>query len=154
MASDRYEGEHPALKQFSETGEIAKQTMRGAASGAIKGLLWTGGIALGVSLLTVGIAPLAGYMLGVTATGLLLTGAGLGAALGGGFALVESGEKVEEKKHQMIDNYERNEMLLERRAAIEMRRDHMRAASGNQAMSLGVSPNALPRKEAATLGIS
>jgi hypothetical protein len=158
---------HPALKGMNETMETVKETGKGAVGGAVKWGLIAGGLAGAATLLAPallmaipGIGWLAGGALAIggaatgAATG-LVTGAALGAAklgavvggtLGAARGLAGAGEKIEEKKNRMIENWERKEMASERREMVQMQRERLMASSRGPSQTLGVSPNSLPNR--------
>lgn len=159
---------HPALKGMNETVETVKETGIGAAKGAVKWGLISGigaaalvtiapavlgavlaPVTFGTSLLIGGgIAGGTALAGGTMAAGLAVgkIGAMVGGAIGGASALAGAGEKIEEKKARMIENWERKEMASERREMVAMQRERLMAASRGPSQTLGVSPNSLPNR--------
>lgn len=166
------EAEHPALKNFSTTMEAAKGTGKGAIGGAVVGAVAggigaavLGGVGIGSALgagagllgflggplgfITLPLGAVAGGILGAGAittasiAGGAILGAKAGAVIGGARGLINSGEEIEKKKQNLIDNFERNELRQERREAMDMRRMMVRQQA--QSMGMGVTPDGLPR---------
>jgi hypothetical protein len=155
--------EHPALKNFSPALETVKTGAWGAIKGAIIGAAIVGVAAVALPALIGGViggvagggilsiitAPLGAVVGGGISAGLGgaiaggMFGAKWGALIGGGMSMLGAGEKIEEKKQQMVENYERNEMRQERKMAMNMRYASMQ----QPARTMGVSPNALPNQQ-------
>lgn len=141
---------HPALKGMNETMETVKETGKGAVKGAVKWgvILGVVGMAASVALAvpTLGVSLLAGATPLAFGLGAAKFGAIVGGAVGGASALAGAGEKIEEKKSRMIENYERAQMTSERSAMVQMQRERLMASSRGQSQTLGVSPNSLPNR--------
>lgn len=121
-------------------------TTIGVALGALVTAL-TGGLGapLGIALATAGAAGGGLLGMGSLMTGGAVLGAKIGAGGGALLGLVNSGDAVEKKKQDLMDSYERNEARLERREAMDMRREMSRMNLARQAQGMGVSPDSLPR---------
>lgn len=162
-------GKHPALRNFSRFGFMAKHVMKGMLKWGLVGAVAGIGLVVGASIMGIAsggiIAPIlflaahlpiigdlikaGGAEIGSTllsAGGWAAAGGGiLGAVIGGIVAMSSASEAADAEEDRLVAKYEQQQARKERMIALERRRDEQRYAMERQAeMMRGPSRQQVP----------